>query len=148
MKALSIKQPYAGLIVAGIKNIENRSWDTKFRGPLAIVSTKEPAPARWWLETRAKVARLGRPFPEQLCAVNGSILGIVDLTATVYLNDLNQIETDHPTLEDFEWWSEGMAGFILEYPRALDYPIPMTGRLGLYNLPAEVERAIMAQLAK
>jgi hypothetical protein len=35
-KALSIRQPWAHLIVAGIKQIENRTWTTRYRGPLLI----------------------------------------------------------------------------------------------------------------
>lgn len=36
MKALSIKQPWASLIAHGIKDIENRTWKTKFRGRIYI----------------------------------------------------------------------------------------------------------------
>lgn len=36
MKALSIKQPWASLIAHGIKDIENRTWNTKFRGRIYI----------------------------------------------------------------------------------------------------------------
>jgi len=36
LKTLSIKQPFASLIAHGIKNIENRSWRTKFRGRIYI----------------------------------------------------------------------------------------------------------------
>ena len=36
MKTLSIRQPWASLIAAGIKDIENRTWDTKFRGKFLI----------------------------------------------------------------------------------------------------------------
>lgn len=36
MKALSIRQPYAWLIVNGFKDIENRDWPTKFRGRVLI----------------------------------------------------------------------------------------------------------------
>ena len=36
MKALSIKQPYASLIALGIKDIENRTWKTNFRGRIYI----------------------------------------------------------------------------------------------------------------
>lgn len=36
MKALSIKQPWASLIAHGIKDIENRTWKTKFRGTIYI----------------------------------------------------------------------------------------------------------------
>lgn len=36
MKALSIKQPWASLIAYGIKDIENRTWKTNFRGRIYI----------------------------------------------------------------------------------------------------------------
>lgn len=36
MKALSIKQPWSGLIAAGLKDIENRSWKINFRGRVLI----------------------------------------------------------------------------------------------------------------
>ncbi|WP_298118084.1 ASCH domain-containing protein [Flavobacterium sp.] len=36
MKALSIKQPWASLIAHGIKDIENRTWKTNFRGRIYI----------------------------------------------------------------------------------------------------------------
>ena len=36
MKALSVHQPYAWLIVHGHKPVENRGWATPYRGRLAI----------------------------------------------------------------------------------------------------------------
>lgn len=47
MKALSVKQPWANMIAAGEKTIETRTWRTNYRGPLLIVSSREPriAPA-------------------------------------------------------------------------------------------------------
>lgn len=42
MKALSIKQPWASLIAHGIKDIENRTWKTHFRGRIYI-----HASAKW-----------------------------------------------------------------------------------------------------
>lgn len=36
MKAITIRQPWASLIAAGVKTIETRSWSTRYRGPLAI----------------------------------------------------------------------------------------------------------------
>ena len=36
MKAVSIKQPWAYLIASGIKDIENRTWKTHFRGRVYI----------------------------------------------------------------------------------------------------------------
>ena len=40
MKALSIKQPWASLIAHGIKDIENRTWKTNFRGRIYIHASK------------------------------------------------------------------------------------------------------------
>lgn len=36
MKALTVCQPWASLIAAGIKRVENRRWATDYRGPLLI----------------------------------------------------------------------------------------------------------------
>ncbi|HDU8694716.1 TPA: ASCH domain-containing protein, partial [Morganella morganii subsp. morganii] len=36
MKAISIRQPWAWLIVNGHKDIENRSWRTKYRGQVLV----------------------------------------------------------------------------------------------------------------
>ena len=42
MKTLSIRQPFAALICRGIKTIENRSWDTTYRGKLLIHASGKP----------------------------------------------------------------------------------------------------------
>jgi len=39
---LSIKNPWAYLVVLGIKDIENRSWKTNYRGKLLIHATQTP----------------------------------------------------------------------------------------------------------
>lgn len=43
MKAISIKQPWASLIAHGIKDIENRTWKTNFRGRIYIHSSAKQA---------------------------------------------------------------------------------------------------------
>lgn len=40
MKALSIRQPWAWLIVNGYKSIENRTWNTRIRGTILIHAGK------------------------------------------------------------------------------------------------------------
>ena len=42
MKAISIRQPWASMVVSGEKTIETRTWRTNYRGPLLIVSSKQP----------------------------------------------------------------------------------------------------------
>lgn len=44
MKALALYQPYCGFIAAGLKTIETRWWDTKYRGVVLFCATKSPSP--------------------------------------------------------------------------------------------------------
>lgn len=43
MKTLSIKQPWAILIASGIKDIENRTWKTNYRGRIYIHASQQSA---------------------------------------------------------------------------------------------------------
>jgi hypothetical protein len=45
MKAISVRQPWADAIVWHGKTIENRTWNTGYRGPLLIHAAKLPDPA-------------------------------------------------------------------------------------------------------
>jgi activating signal cointegrator 1 len=40
MKALTLTEPWASLLMLGEKNVETRSWRTEYRGPLAIHAAK------------------------------------------------------------------------------------------------------------
>ena len=43
LKVLTVKNPFAFLILAGVKKYEIRSWNTKYRGQLYIHSAKQPS---------------------------------------------------------------------------------------------------------
>ncbi len=43
MQALSVRQPWAWLIVAGYKDVENRGWATKYRGRILIHAGRRAA---------------------------------------------------------------------------------------------------------
>ena len=43
MKALSIQQPWANLILDGLKIIETRVWETSYRGDILICASKKIA---------------------------------------------------------------------------------------------------------
>jgi hypothetical protein len=61
-KALSVRQPWASLIVCGLKSIEVRSWSTSYRGRLYIHAAKsldEMAMNRFQLEAPPTGALLG-----------------------------------------------------------------------------------------
>jgi hypothetical protein len=62
MRALSVRQPYAWLIVAGLKDVENRSRRLRHRGPLLIHASIAITPLREIEE------RFGVMIPRALCS--------------------------------------------------------------------------------
>ena len=56
--ALSIRQPWAWLIVHGFKDIENRDWPTNFRGRL-LVHAGQTMARRYYDETCEELLRMG-----------------------------------------------------------------------------------------
>jgi hypothetical protein len=147
MKAISIRQPYASLVVAGIKNIENRTWATRYRGPLAICASKAMSAddvrfeRKWCLEN-------GIPFPEPL--LRGGIIGIVDLVGifrptknhenAAFDRDgvLYEMLLPSDQLPDsMDWYVEGAIGWVLANPRPVEF-VPHPGRLGLFEVPDQL----------
>lgn len=76
MKALSIKQPWAYLIAAGLKDVENRTWRTKHRGPFLIHAGKsfDMDGYRW---VRQNFPELAMPQPNEFPL--GGIVGCATL---------------------------------------------------------------------
>lgn len=126
MKALSIRQPFAHLILIGVKRIENRKWPTLYRGPLAI-----HAGARWH---ERPVEEIEKHFqvkvPDDL--PTGGIVGVVDLV------DVIQQSNDRSF--------EGPFGFVLENPRAVPF-VPMPGWLGIFDAGFEEARRDLFNLS-
>ena len=131
LPCLSIRQPYAWLIVNGIKPVENRTWPTRFRGRILIHASAN-YPKRDYDDDHADYDGRwrGLQYPEREEMVGG-IVGSATIVDCVQ---------DHPS----EWWI-GPWGFVLEKPRAFDKIIPYKGALGIFNVPASV---IAAELAR
>ena len=116
MKALTVRQPWTSLIIAGHKNIENRGWPTNHRGKLAIhagLAVDSDALAR-----HAKLLRRLGLSPENL--PKGRILG------TVTVLDCRD-DSSSP------WAEPGLWHWVLANPRAFKHPVPAKGRLGLWE---------------
>mgnify|MGYP000843697978 FL=1 len=47
MKTLSVRQPWASLLVSGLKDIENRTWAPNFRGRIMIYASLAKVPKRF-----------------------------------------------------------------------------------------------------
>ena len=76
MKVLTIKQPWATLIMQGYKRFEFRSWQTKYRGDLLIHAGKG-------IDKEA-IKRLEKYLPKEL--LTGKILGKVTLVDCVKMS--------------------------------------------------------------
>jgi hypothetical protein len=115
MRAISIKQPFAWLVVTGKKNIENRSWYTHHRGPLAIHAGLRMADEE--LEEIARRYRV-RILPEAL--QRGGIIGTVNVVDVV---------TEHGSR-----WFQGPFGWVLKNAKQTRF-LPMTGKQGFMSVP-------------
>ena len=123
MKALTICQPYAELIVAGEKRVENRRWGTSFRGEFLIHAGK----SRAWLDSY-------EPLPASM--EFGAIVGVARLTDCL---PLARIRAAFPLPSRLSWLRdhahvEGPWCFVLADVRRLQWPIPFRGAQGFFEI--------------
>ena len=135
MKAITIHQPWAHLLVMGQKIHETRSWKTSHRGPIAIHA------ARKFTEDMRNLCGLS-PFHESLSLAPkklplGSIIGVVNLVDCIPAEELELAV--HPTREEqFGDFRPGRWAWKMEQPRLLEVPIPYQGKLGLFDVPNDL----------
>jgi len=149
MKVISLLQPWATLVVIGAKRIETRSWDTKYRGPIAIHASKGLSKAQRAICKQEK-------FADALAEINelplGKIIGAVTLHSTFKSEDFptafgakaQALEygptTAHAIVggmreHEFGDFSPGRFGWDLRDPISFVHPIDVRGSLGIWNFP-------------
>eukprot|EP00658_Telonema_sp_P-2_P028761 TRINITY_DN21989_c0_g2_i3.p1 TRINITY_DN21989_c0_g2~~TRINITY_DN21989_c0_g2_i3.p1 ORF type:complete len:421 (-),score=95.38 TRINITY_DN21989_c0_g2_i3:171-1433(-) len=75
---LSMHQPWASLLVAGIKTVEGRSWPTTHRGLMWIASTAQPTDRETVAALRAQYSHVpSAKFPKEY--PHGHLLGVVNI---------------------------------------------------------------------
>ena len=124
MKVLTIKQPWATLIMQGDKRFEFRSWQTKYRGDLLI----HAGPG---IDHEA-MKRLAKYIPKDM--PSGKILGKVTLVDCIKCDDdfkgkclkeNKDVYAKSTFIEKFAWQ--------LENAEVFDEPIEATGKLSLWE---------------
>jgi hypothetical protein len=146
MKALSIRQPWAHMITNRVdhtatlyapsgqeirqerfdfKDVENRTWQTSYRGELLIHASANKGFERLVLIERerssyASAASLFCQIPHDEKLHLGGIVGVAELWDCVDRG----IESP--------WW-EGQWGWRLRLPKALPFS-PLKGKLGLFDV--------------
>ena len=122
MKVLTIKQPWASLIVEGIKQYEFRSWKTNYRGKLLIHAG---------LTLDKIYANKLKEY--NLSFVSGAIIGEVELVDCILvdeefdskLRDVNELVYANNHVGNYAWK-------LVNYKK-YDEPIFVKGKLGLWN---------------
>lgn len=124
MKVLTVKQPWASLIINGYKKYEFRSWKTKYRGKLYIHAGKSSEK-----EPMQSVKDYGLVYDY------GCIIGEVDLIDCILVDEdfNNELISINPLVY-------GRSNHVGYYAWKLDNvviykePIYMNGQLGLWNV--------------
>ena len=125
-KCLSLKQPYAELIVSGKKAIELRTWNTKFRGEFLVHASKK---------VDKEACERNKIDPKSL--ITGAIIGKAILydvksyeSKNSFLRDKNKHFAD-PKSTKYKY------GFLLKEAKRFRKSIPLLGKLGFFNVEYE-----------
>jgi hypothetical protein len=122
VKALSIRQPWAWLIVAGYKDVENRKWATDFKGRIYIHASRTlDRDALVYLTSQCM--KINQDVRDVVRKQNswtlGAIIGEVEITDCV-------MRSDSP-------WFSGPYGFVLKNPILYEKSIACRGKLGFFK---------------
>ena len=125
-RGLTVWQPWAWAIVAGLKTVENRTQPTSFRGRLAIHAARAGSFDDSGLDFMAD--ELDLAVPGRLPC--GALVGEVTLVDCVAADDPRVAED--PWAASFADPWKWLLADAAEYPE----PVPCRGQLGLWRVPS------------
>lgn len=154
MKAITLWQPWASLLACGAKEFETRSWETNYRGPIAIHASQKPFNTCTWPDRELYLFAEALHLPDIYsfytlpygCVVATAELvvcheivkdGFGRIHAGKQINHINQI-TDYGKLIKgnellFGDWTPGRFAWEFKNMTMLQKPIPVKGKQGLWN---------------
>lgn len=140
--ALSLRQPWAHAVVHLEKDIENRRWNTKFRGEFLIHAAKGMT-AHEYLDASDFIAdvkgwgavTLSALLPQPKDLVRGGIVGRARIVDVIQPREAGRMP--HP------WHMPEQFGFVLADVRPVPF-VPCRGSLGFFRVPDDV----VAQIAR
>ncbi|MCZ0984036.1 ASCH domain-containing protein [Streptomyces diastatochromogenes] len=128
IRALTVRQPWAGAIAHADKRIENRSWTTPHRGAVLIHSAAKPD-------------QQANQYAPMTAIVRGLQLDLGAVIAVARIVDC------HPDDGACTGWSmPGHFHWQLDQVTALPLPVPATGALQLWKPPEKVLETVRLQL--
>lgn len=127
MKALSLIQPWAWVVVHGGKRIENRVWNTEYRGPFLIHASAQTSRSYYagvlqWCQSRLGVNAAFLPPYHQLQL--GGIIGKAEIVGVLPPEEF-------PTAT---WHMPNQYGFVLQHVKPLPFQ-PCKGHQRWWTFP-------------
>jgi len=142
MKAISIRQPWASLSAAGIRDIDISTRVTNYRGPVLLV---------------ASARKVGRDFGHDIpvdwyCRVrNAQALGLIGYDEELPVScavGIAYLENCTDEMQDSPWSAMGN-NWVLRDARMLKNPIyGIKGKQGLFDLPEITEDIVSSAIAQ
>ena len=124
MKCLSLKQPYAELLVSGKKTIELRNWNTSFRGKFLVHASKN-----------IDKERLDFLSIDHNKLTRGAIIGSAILYDVKQYRNKTELEMDkNKHLADIKKFGFCRHGFMIKKAHRLKRPIPYPGMLKFFEV--------------
>ena len=122
MKVLTIKQPWANLIIEGYKKYEFRSWKTNYRGKILIHAG---------LSTDKEYIKECNCY--NLDYINGAIIGEIEIVDCILVDDKmnNELNITNPIVYRHNY--VGKYAWKIENAKIYKKPIYIKGKLGLWN---------------
>ncbi|ACV64613.1 hypothetical protein Dtox_3920 [Desulfofarcimen acetoxidans DSM 771] len=134
MKAISIRQPWATLVVHGLKTIELRNWKRKYN----------ILPQSLYIHTGSRVDKTAPVEVWQLAEqfetskVRGAIIGMVNLIEMFLYDNAEKFDLDRGLhLTNWEY-TENLYGLRMKDAMLIDKPVNYRGQLGLFNVDGKI----------
>jgi hypothetical protein len=141
MKTITIKQPWAHLICSGIKDIENRTWPTKFRGRVLVHASAKPAQSGLVVNVLNEQQWSSLTYDQRILLrsntiPNSAIIGSVEIVDCVINHSSIWAEKTDSVLYHAE---KPIYNWVLANPVLFTKPIPAKGKLSFWDFPMTEE---------
>lgn len=123
-RGLTLKPWWAWAVMHAGKRIENRSWQTRYRGRIAIHAGRAGVTPAERLSFAQRVGVAGLVLPDDSAMIHSAIVGRAVLVDCVQL-DPAQLGI---------WGESGSWHWLLEDVQPIERPVAMPGKLGLWRV--------------
>ncbi len=152
MRALTLTQPWAGLVASGIKLVENRPRrmiKTEHFGDRFAIHASRMIDEDIYHRVFSIAPELPGKTPAEfgcrwhtLSRITSAVIAVA--TLVTFVTHVHQI--DEYTSPDQARWFFGPIGYVLRDVISLPTPVPCRGYQGFWTLPEAVERAVVEQI--